>query len=68
MERVQLRWTGHRLSGAAVLTVTAGTALAADDVVAHARSHAREHLRTLDELVIEHREAPAAARTTHPGP
>lgn len=65
VERPQLRWTGHRLSGAAVLVVAAPTPQAADEVVAEARASAVEHLRNLDDLVIAHR---AAESTVPPHP
>jgi divalent metal cation (Fe/Co/Zn/Cd) transporter len=68
VERPQLRWTGHRLSGAAVLTVTAATPHAADAVVALARANAVGRLRNLDELVLEHRTATPETALPHPEP
>lgn len=51
--RVQLRWIGHRLAGAAVLTVEASSLHDAQEVVAEARASALTHLPNLDELTLE---------------
>jgi len=51
--RVQLRWVGHRLHGSAELAVDAAGLSDAHRIAASAREHARERLRTLDELHLE---------------
>lgn len=51
--RVQLRWIGHRLTGAAVLTVEASSLQEAQQVTADARASAVAHLPNLDELTLE---------------
>ena len=54
VERVRLRWVGHRLEGDAVVT-------AADDpasVAAEAERSVRAHLRNLDEFLVAVRAAP----------
>ena len=51
--RVQLRWVGHRLQGGAQLAADTDSLAEAQRIVNAARSHAREHLRNLDELQLE---------------
>ncbi|WP_392342492.1 Cobalt-zinc-cadmium resistance protein, putative czcD (plasmid) [Leifsonia sp. P73] len=51
--RVQLRWVGHRLHGGAQLVVDTQSLHDAQQILEAARSHARSHLRNLDELQLE---------------
>jgi cation diffusion facilitator family transporter len=54
VDRLQLRWVGHRLQGTATIVVEAATVEAAASVV-HDAHHAVEHaLPNLDDFVIAH--------------
>lgn len=51
--RLQLRWSGHRLQGAATLRVADGVALAAAEQVTHEAGHRLRHaLPKIDEMVL----------------
>ena len=52
VERVQLRWVGHRLQGAASITLDDVSLAAADAVVADAAIHARRAVGNLDDFHI----------------
>ncbi|MGV9769493.1 cation diffusion facilitator family transporter [Microbacterium sp. NPDC003461] len=53
VERLRLRWVGHRLHGDAVVTVAATTLAEADAIRIAARAQAAAHLSHLDEFSVE---------------
>ncbi|HWU45250.1 MAG TPA: cation diffusion facilitator family transporter [Humibacter sp.] len=52
VERVQLRWVGHRLHGAATITVDDVALTAADAIVVSAAENVRATMRNVDEFQI----------------
>jgi cation diffusion facilitator family transporter len=65
VERVQLRWIGHRLHGNATVVANVGTLIEADQVAAEGSRRLRKALPKLDEMSITPRPAPPDA--TRPG-
>jgi len=61
VRRVQLRWVGHRLQGAATLALDEGSSLVLADQTMHDAGHSLRHaLPKLDEMVL----TPTAALQT----
>ena len=52
VERVRLRWVGHRLHGDAVVRTSALSLAEADQVAEEAENALRRHLPTLDEVTV----------------
>lgn len=50
--KLQIRWIGHRLHGAAVVEVNADTLHEADHIAQHAQAHVKGELRNLDEFDV----------------
>jgi cation diffusion facilitator family transporter len=55
VDRVQLRWVGHRLQGSAIVAVDATTTAAASAIVGDARHSLASALPNLDDFVIAQR-------------
>jgi len=53
VERLRLRWVGHRLHGDAVLAVTATTLAEAESIRTATQEQARAHLPHLEEFAVE---------------
>ncbi|OCG74322.1 cation diffusion facilitator family transporter [Microbacterium sediminis] len=62
VDRLRLRWVGHRLHGDAVLTVTATTLAEAEAIRLAAQEQARAHLPHLEEFAVEIRPGDSVAR------
>ncbi|WP_336628749.1 MULTISPECIES: cation diffusion facilitator family transporter [unclassified Microbacterium] len=52
VDRVQLRWMGHRLTGSATIHVEETTLAGAARISEHAAAHVREELRNLDDFTV----------------
>ena len=65
VERVQLRWIGHRLHGNATVVANVDTLIEADQVAAEGSRRLRKALPKLDEMSITPR--PALPDATRPG-
>ncbi|WP_370297276.1 cation diffusion facilitator family transporter [Brachybacterium sp. SGAir0954] len=52
VERVRLRWVGHRLHGDAVVRTSATTLEAADRLAAEAEASVQGHMPNVDEMVV----------------
>ncbi|MCI0156513.1 cation diffusion facilitator family transporter [Leifsonia shinshuensis] len=63
VERVQLRWVGHRLQGNATITLDDVSLEVADTVAAAASSHVRSTVRNLDDFVIRPQSASGSSAT-----
>jgi len=59
IERLQLRWVGHRLQGSATVAVDTPDLAGADRIVRAATAHVRQGLRNLDDFTT----SPVAQRT-----
>lgn len=54
---IQLRWVGHRLQGAATITVTTDSLHDAQSIAEHATAHVQGELRNLDSFVVTSKHA-----------
>nr|WP_308468849.1 cation diffusion facilitator family transporter [Glaciibacter superstes] len=64
VERVQLRWVGHRLQGAATITLDNVSLAAADAIIADADSRVRSVTGNLDDFAIRPTHATLATHAT----